>query len=148
MQRANSCFASTTEWRPEGCLHPANKNRDRQKSGCYMFSHFCFKVGQIWDDYLQLSYSTRSRKYSLYSYLDTSTAEEAAAVHSKTTPAESSQESQVQPSFRFLCCKKNSAKQNKTTAQNLVQMWSYLCTAVRINQHEYTREIQPFKFLT
>lgn len=40
-------------------------------------------------------------KQSPYSCLDTSTVEEAGAVHSRITPAESSQESQVEPSFRF-----------------------------------------------
>lgn len=151
----NSYFAPIIDWWPERDLHPAQGNRDRQKPGCYVSSQSCSKPDQTQDDSdLQLWYSTRARKYSLYAYLDTSCVEEEGAVHSKTTAAERSQEFQVQPSFRVLCCKKNQTKTtnqnpNKTTAQqDLVQTQPCLCTAVRIKQHEKSKKTQLLKFLT
>lgn len=87
-----------------------------KKSGCYVSSQSCSKPDQTQDDSdLQLWYSARARKYSLYSYLDTSGVEEEGAVHSKTTAAERSQESRVQPSFRVLCCKKTKPNQQPKT---------------------------------
>lgn len=119
VQRMNSYSAPIIDWWPERDLHPAQGNRDRQKSGCSVSSQSCSKPDQTQDDSdLQLWYSTRARKYSLYSYLDTSGVEEEGAVHSKTTAAERSQESRVQPSFKVLCCKKTKQNNKPKPKQN------------------------------
>lgn len=83
----------------------------------------CSGIHQIQDtSNLYLQHNTGARKYSLRFYLEVSTVEEGEAIQSKTTPAESSQEPQVQPSFFPFFFFNTTKKQNKTAQQDLVQM--------------------------